>query len=392
MERKSLINLEKMDVYINDLSVFLPNDPVDNDAIEEVLGKIHDIPSRVKRIVLKNNRIETRHYALDPQTGQLTHTNAQLAAEAIRGLQPHDDFRLSEIECLSCGTTCGDLLFPGHALMVLGELGIPACEAVTTHGICISGMTAFKYAAMNVATGSSENAVAAASELASSFMRARFFTAQENPDTNVEKRPILAFDADFLRWMLSDGAGAAYLSSRKNPDRISLRVEWVENISYAGELETCQFGGGVKDPDGRIIGWREAERLEPKARKHLFAVKQDIKLLDREIVRTAIDCALVRVIKKHGLKPADIDWFLPHYSSGYFRDKFYDRMKEIGFPIPYDKWFTNLYQKGNTGSAAIYIIMEELMKSGELKQGQNLLCFIPESGRFSHCYMMLRVV
>lgn len=381
-----------MDVYINDLASFLPNNPVDNDAIEEVLGRINNIPSRVKRIVLKNNQIETRHYAIDPQTGRLTHTNAQLAAEAVRRLRPHDSFNVNQIECLSCGTTCGDLLFPGHTLMVLGELCIPACEAVTTHGICICGMTAFKYAAMNVATGSSGNAVAAASELASSFMRAQFFAAHDNPDTDVAKRPMLAFDADFLRWMLSDGAGAAYLSNRKNPDRISLRVDWIENISYAGALETCQFGGGVKTENGTVVGWREVEHLDAKSRRQIFAVKQDIKLLDREIVRTAIDQALVRVIGKYGLQPADIDWFLPHYSSGYFRDKFHDRMKEIGFHIPYEKWFTNLYQKGNTGSAAIYIIIEELFKSGDLKEGQKLLCFIPESGRFSHCYMLLSVV
>ena len=381
-----------MDVYINDLSSFLPNEPVDNEAVEAVLGKVNDIPSRVKRIVLKNNQIETRYYAIEPQSGRLTHTNAQLTAEAIRQLRPHADFSLNEIECLSCGTTCGDLLFPGHTLMVLGELCIPECEAVTTHGICISGMTAFKYAVMNVATGCTNNAVAAGSELASSFMRAQFFSTNDRPDINVEKKPVLAFDADFLRWMLSDGAGAAFVSNRKNTDRISLQVDWIENISYAGELETCQYGGGLKTEDGSIIGWREIERLDSNFSRQLFAVKQDIKLLDREIVRTAIDRALVRVIEKHGLKPTDIDWFLPHYSSGYFRDKFHDRMKEIGFHIPYERWFTNLYQKGNTGSAAIYIIMEELFKSGDLKEGQRLLCFIPESGRFSHCYMMLSVV
>jgi 3-oxoacyl-[acyl-carrier-protein] synthase-3 len=67
-------------------------------------------------------------------------------------------------------------------------------------------------------------------------------------------------------------------------------------------------------------------------------------------------------------------------------------MKEIGFEIPYEKWFTNLYTKGNTGSAAIYIIIEDIFKSGRLKKGQQLLCFIPESGRFSHCFMMLSVI
>ena len=381
-----------MDVYINDLAFFLPNSPVDNEEIENVLGKINNIPSRVKRIVLRNNKIKTRHYAIDPANGQLTHNNAQLTAEAVKRLKPYKNFNIKEIECLCCGTTCGDLLFPGHTLMVLGELCIPECEAVTTHGICISGMTAFKYAYMNVATGFSNNAVATGSELASSFMRAQFFNEHDDLDTNVEKKPILAFDADFLRWMLSDGAGAAFLSNSKNTDGISLRVDWIENISFAGELETCQYGGGVKKDDGSVVGWRDMDSIDPELRKHLFAVKQDIKLLDQEIVRTAIDRALVRVIEKHHLQPEQIDWYLPHYSSGYFRDKFYNRMKEIDFEIPYEKWFTNLPVKGNTGSAAIYIIIEELFKSGKLEKGQKLFCFIPESGRFSHCYMMLTVV
>ena len=71
-----------MDVYINDVSAFLPNRPVGNDEIENVLGQVHDIPSRVKRVVLRNNKIETRYYAIDPDTGHMTHSNAQLAAEA----------------------------------------------------------------------------------------------------------------------------------------------------------------------------------------------------------------------------------------------------------------------------------------------------------------------
>ena len=66
-------------------------------------------------------------------------------------------------------------------------------------------------------------------------------------------------------------------------------------------------------------------------------------------------------------------------------------MKRIGFEIPYDRWFSNLAEKGNTGSAAIYIILEELFHSGKLEPGQKLLCFIPESGRFSHAFAGLTV-
>jgi len=381
-----------MNVYINDIAAFLPHDPVDNDQIEDVLGRINDIPSRTKRIMLRNNKIETRHYAIDRATGKLTHTNAQLAAEAVRKLNPYENFSLNDIECLSCGTTTPDLLFPGHALMVLGELRLPPCDAVTTSGICICGMTALKYAYMNVATGSTKNAVAVGSDLASSYSRANFFTPDVAPDADLEKKPVGAFDAEFLRWMLSDGAGAVFLSGEKNKDRISLKIDWIENISYAGQLETCMYAGGVKNKDGTMTGWRETELIDPAAEPYKFLIKQDIKLLAEEIVKTAMDKALASVVKKRKIKPEEIDWFLPHYSSGYFRDKFYNGMKNINFEIPYERWFTNLTKKGNTGSASIYIILEELFNSGKLQKGQKLLCFIPESGRFSHCYMMLTAI
>lgn len=379
-------------VYINDLAVFLPNSAVTNDHIEDVLGRVNDLPSRTKKIMLRNNKIKTRYYAIDPDSGEMTHTNAQLTAEAVRALCPYESFTLADIECLCCGTTTPDLLMPGHALMVLGELGIPACEAVSTAGICISGMTAFKYAYLNVAAGCSKNAVAAGSDLASSYLRSTFFSAEQVQDVDLEKKPIRAFNAEFLRWMLSDGAGAAFFSNEKSPDGLSLRIDWMEHISYAGQLETCMYAGGVKKSDGSMAGWRELEKISPEKEISSYLIKQDTKLLEKEIVRTAIDLALTTIVKKRGLTPDTIDWFLPHYSSNYFRGKFYKAMQRIDFEIPYDKWFTNLAEKGNTGSASIYIIMEELFKSGLLKKGQKLFCFIPESGRFSHVFMLLTVV
>jgi len=380
-------------VYINDAAAFLPNDPISNEKIDDVIGRLPDIGTRTKRIVLKNNGIRTRYYAVDPETGRLTHSNAGMVAEAVRRLRPWEGFGPTEIRCLCCGTSTPDLLLPGHALMVQGELGIPECDSVTTAGICISGMTALKHAWMSVASGDADNAVATGSELASSFTRAPFMTpaidAAEAED--LESRPVKAFDADFLRWMLSDGAGALFLSPRANREGISLRVDWIDNRSFAGEYETCMYAGGVKGPEGRMTGWRDTERIDPGERPHLVSIRQDIRLLDQTIVAT-MGRALDRVRENRVLTPEGIDWFLPHYSSAYFRPKFHDEMARIGFPIPDDRWFTNLTEKGNTGSAAIFIIIAELFHSGRLRPGQRLLCFIPESGRFSHCFMHLTAV
>ena len=138
---------------------------------------VHQIPSRTRAIILRNNKIRERYYAIEPATGRITHTNAQLTAEAVRLLRPHDGFTLNQIECLACGTSSPDQLMPGHGPMVHGELASAPCEVASMSGICLSGISALKYAALSVAAGATSNAVATGSELASTFMRAELFDA-----------------------------------------------------------------------------------------------------------------------------------------------------------------------------------------------------------------------
>ena len=79
-------------------------------------------------------------------------------------------------------------------------------------------------------------------------------------------------------------------------------------------------------------------------------------------------------------------------SSEFFRRPIKEGLDACGFPIPESRWFTNLATRGNTGSAAIYVALEELFHSGRLATGDRLLCMVPESGRFSSGFMHLTVV
>ena len=327
---------------------------------------------------------------IDPDSGAVTHTNAQLTAEAVRRLRPHAGFSPDQIECLACGTSSPDQIMPGHGLMVHGELASAPCEVVSMSGICLSGISALKYAALNVAAGITDNAVATGSELASTFMRSELFDAV-TPEraAELEASPGISFDADFLRWMLSDGAGAAFISKSAPTGRLALKIEWIELLSFAGELETCMYSGAMKNDDGSITGWRS---LPGETGSAAMLVKQDVKLLNQEIITTIVNKTLTKVIAKHNLSPDMISWYLPHYSSDYFRQRLHDRMGEIGFSIPQERWFSNLATMGNTGSASIYIMLEELFHSERLKRDDTILCMIPESGRFSVAYMLLTVV
>ncbi len=379
------------EVYINNIAAFFPNDAVDNDNIENVLGMVDGKPSLVKRIVLRSNKIKKRYYAIDPETNETTHSNAKMAAEAIAKLVD-DGFSKEDVELLVCGTTVPDQLLPSHALMVLGESKLNSMEAVSIAGICLSGLTALKYAFTSIKAGVIQKAITTGSENISASMRGRNFEPEVQSRVEMVKRnKELTFEKDFLRWMLSDGAGAIGVSNQPNNDKISLKIERIFSKSYANEQEACMYSGCEKLNDGTLKGYREYLPKEWLG-KSIFAVKQDVKLLNSKIVEYTVVKPLREMLSKEMFNPQEIDWFLPHYSSDYFKDKLYEGMQEAGCDIPKEKWFTNLCTKGNTGSASIYIILEELFNSGKLKKGQKLLCYIPESGRFSTAYMLLEVV
>jgi 3-oxoacyl-[acyl-carrier-protein] synthase-3 len=375
----------KQAVYITRSAAALPNAPVENDAVEAILGQVGERPSRARRVVQRNNGIRRRHYAIDPATGEPSHSNASLTAQAIRGLLGNG-FALEDIACLACGTSNADQLLPNHAVMVQGELGAPVCEVVATAGVCLSGTTALKYGWMSVLAGCSRNAVVTGSEVASMVLRAQNYH-HEPPEGDLEARPELAFEKDFLRWMLSDGAGALLLEP--TPRRgLNLRIEWIELFSYANELPACMYMGAEKQPDGRLRGWMQYSAREREA-NGVFALKQDVKLLNEAVVDYTLVKPLERVVAKRSLSAANVTWFLPHMSSEYFRRPVAEGLARAGLPVPQERWFTNLTEVGNTGAAAIYLMLDELLKSGTVRPGDRLLCFVPESGRFSSGFIYL---
>lgn len=377
-------------VYITHTATFMPNDPVGNDDMEKVLGRVCDKSSRARRAVLRSNGIVARHYAIDPDTGASTHTNAELTANAIRMLED-PEFRVDEMECLVCGTAQADQIMPNHAVMVHGELGTTPCEVVGTTGICVAGMTAMKYAYLGVASNEFQRAVATGSETASAVMRSTHFDAEvESKIAAMEQRPEIAFEKDFLRWMLSDGAGAALLQNRPREQGLSLRVDWIFERSYASEMDVCMYSGAEKLPTGKLQSWKDFPQHEWLTQS-IFSVKQDVKQLNEHVIHYTLEKPLLELCERKAIKPSDFDHFLPHYSSEFFRQKVFDGLCEVNFKIPFDLWFTNLTSKGNTGSAAIYIMLDELYRSGRLQKGERLLCWIPESGRFSSAFMQLTV-
>src|ERR1700761_9585515 len=374
-------------VYINSTAAFFPNEPVANDEMEAYLGYINDKPSKSKSIVLRNNGIKNRYYALT-KGGKPTHTNAQMTALAIKELFKDDPEKIKEIDLLSCGTSSPDQMMPSHGVMSHGwlpEMG--AVEVVSPSGVCCAGMHSLKYAYLAIKSGDVKLAVATGSERFSGLLVSDVFEEEAQKLKELTDNPFIAFQKEFLRWMLSDGASAFLMSDEPNKNDISLRIDWIEGVSYANEMETCMYMGADKQPDGTLKGFMDYTPEEIMTRS-IFSVKQDINLLSDNIVPLG-GKKIKEIFDKKGLTAKDIDWFLPHISSNFFKSKIYDLVEIYGGGIPYEKWFINLYTVGNVGAASVFLMVNELFHSGRLKKGERLLLLVPESARFSYMYAML---
>jgi 3-oxoacyl-[acyl-carrier-protein] synthase III len=381
--------MSEIQVYINTTSKYFPNNPVSNDEMEEYLGYIDGRPSKSKKIVLRNNGIVNRYYALD-KNGKSTHTNAQMTALAVKELFKANPQKVKDIELLSCGTSSPDQVMPSHGVMAHGWLPeLEAIEVVSPSGVCCAGMHAIKYAYLAIKSGEVKEAVATGSERFSGLLVSDVFEEEAQKLKEMEENPFIAFQKDFLRWMLSDGASAFLMSDKPNPNDISLRIDWIEGVSYANEMDTCMYMGGEKMEDGTLKGFMDFTPEEIR-NQSIFSIKQDITLLSDNIVHLG-GKKIKEIMDRRGLTAADVDHFLPHISSDFFKSRIYDLVEYYGGGIPYEKWFINLYTVGNVGAASVYLMIDELFHSGRLKKGERLLLLVPESARFSYMYALLTV-
>ncbi|GKW49026.1 beta-ketoacyl-ACP synthase III [Halomonas sp. NCCP-2165] len=363
-----------MSVYVTRSGHHLPGPAVDNERIEEVLGRVNGKPSRLKARILKANGIRRRHYAIDAEH-RTTIGNAEMAARAGEQCLAAAGLGRRDLGLLSVATSQGDLVLPGFGSQVQAALGLGDVELHTSHGICSSSMMALKTAFLSLAAGEHRRALVVASELASRLFKAsRFEAAGAEPD----------FDAEFLRWMLSDGAGALLLEAA--PRGRCLRIDWIRGYSHADAYPLCMSVGQA--PDGRT--WQDFATYAEAEAAGALLLRQDVRLLDN-IVKLGVD-GLLRLIDEGRVAVDKVDHLLCHYSSHHFRGRIAEMLTQAGAMIPEEKWYTNLYERGNTGCASLFIMLDEFLRTREPQPGERILCMVPESGRFNTAYMQLTVV
>jgi len=366
-------------VYLQSAGYFMPGAPVSNEQMDAYIAPLNRMSSRIQRRILAENGIRERYYAIDAE-GATVFSNAQLAAHAIRDCLQRGGSDLGRVSLLASGSSGGDTLMPGFANMIQGELAAPPMETISVHGICAAGVSAIQAAAQGIELGAHRAALAVAAEMPSRlFKRSRFAARGYETD----------FDSHFLRWMLSDGAGALLLSDDAmlpGAPGLRLKLKWVHQRAFSGDYPVCMQLGLTEDRQRGHLdfgSWGEAEAAGA------LSLRQDIRLLPHLFDIGIHEYA--RLVHDGWVDPRKIDHFLCHYSSEKFIPVVEGLMDKAGLAIPRDRWYSNLAWRGNTGAASILIMLAEFLQTRTVKPGEQIFCYVPESGRFMAAYMLLEV-
>lgn len=373
------------DVYITGTGAFLPGEPVSNDRMEDHLGRIGGRDSLFGRKALRWNGVQSRHYAMGPD-GAAMHTNAGMCARAVRAALRNADLERRDLTYLSAATTQGDYLVPGHATAVHGELGEGPLEIASFQSVCGSSLMAAKAAWLSVRAGEHDVAAACAGEFSSRWFRPHFYEGT----ALVDAKGRLRAEADYLRFTLSDGAGAVIMEPRAKPGGASLKVRFIDIVSMADAYDPCMWAGAPVESRADLkSAW---SHMGPQAAFAAggIALLQDFELLKR-VIRGWVGCWLQKVDQGR-IVPAEVDHLLFHYSAKSLREEVASLLRDTDGMIPEEKWFSVLTEKGNTGSASIWVMLDSLMASGRVKKGERVLCVVPESGRALIGFMMLEAV
>jgi 3-oxoacyl-[acyl-carrier-protein] synthase-3 len=372
--------LTVMSAYITSVGAFLPGEPIGNDDLQSYLGTVPGGSGRLRRRMLDANGIEKRHYAID-RDGNSTMLNEELAERAVLAALASRGLTAADVGMLATGTTQGDLPVPGFASMVHGRLGGGPMEILSAGGVCCSGAAALRAAEAAIRLDRHRVAVAVGSELVSRALRADRFSQETSPGP----------DAEFLRWMLSDGAGAVVVEPEPRPDGLSLRIDWSHLVSHAHRFPVCMYAGAASNETiGPGATWQDRPTPAEAHDSGMLNLRQDTSILNN-IVALGVE-EYIGLVREGRIVPGEIDHLLVHYSSEYFRSDIVRLMGEAGLMIPEERWFTNLRTKGNTGAASIFIMLEEAFNGGRFSVGDRVLLMIPESGRFSVSFVHLSCV
>ena len=346
--------------HITATGSYLPGEPITNEDMERLVGPLPED-------ILEGIQVRTRHWMIDPATGEHVTNNSQMAVAATRdgldaaGLAPDD------VDLLVLSTASPEYLLPPEVTFIQEELGLPKCATMEIRSGCAGAVEALDVARMYLERGAYETAVVIGSEAISPLL-VPVFRGKTPDEIRMRDR--------MNPYNFGDGAGAIVLRGTDDGNGIF------------GAAMACV--GGDRAPGMQIVGaGTHAPVHEQLEAKRFVDLKVDVVESGR-FTPYVLTEALRAVLDSSGVAAADVDiCIIPEGNAGYMVEE----LEEAGLLTEewvalQDKIVENLAEVGATGSAAVPLALDSAWKRGQVKQGDVVMVLAIETSKWKYAGMV----
>jgi 3-oxoacyl-[acyl-carrier-protein] synthase-3 len=256
-------------------------------------------------------------------------TTRTLAVKAAQAALDHAGMKAGDIDLIVLATSTPDNTFPATATAVQADLGITKGAAFDLQAVCSGFVYGLTTANSFIHAGQARNAIVIGSE---TFSR------------------ILDWQDRGTCVLFGDGAGAVVLKAEEGKG----------DIADQGIL-MCKLHSDGRHGDKLYVDGG------PSSTKTVGVLRME----GREVFKHAVGniaSVMKETIEAAGLKPQDIDWFVPHQANKRILE---GTAKKLG--VAEDKVVVTLDRHGNTSAASIPLAFDTAVKDGRITRGQLVL-------------------
>jgi 3-oxoacyl-[acyl-carrier-protein] synthase III len=252
-------------------------------------------------------------------------TTAELGVRAAQAALQAAQVDAGSIDLIVVATSTPDQIFPSTACLIQARIGALGCAAFDVQAVCSGFVYGLATADALIRTGAHKRALVVGAEV---FSR------------------ILDWTDRTTCVLFGDGAGAVVLEASNDPGVLAVQLK--ADGSHAGVLCTAgRVANGVVEGDAFL-------RMDGQA-----VFKLAVNVLGNSAVET---------LAQAKLEPSDLDWLVPHQANVRILNA---TARRLG--VPEERLVVTVDRHANTSAASVPLALDDVVRSGRIKRGDNLL-------------------
>jgi len=356
-------------VKISGSGHFLPGKSIPFEEVDNYLGELNQAPlkiqkwlSRIKIIMDELIDVDYYHFAIDPETRAFTEDNVTMSVKAAKQAIEDAGIDAGEIDFIVYGSAHQDQM-PTASVRIQEALGIEKCAEISVHANCTSAYKALLLGYDFIRIGRYKKVLVVSSAMSSSELIAEYYN-----------QPLVKKEELFLRYFLSDGAGALVLEADKKEHKSGLYIEncYIESI-------------GGKKPSA-MGNKRPAYYMNPKEEfdkgyHHLAQMfNKNLRDLFNEPDGSVFYNGLKRMLDIYSVDIAQIKYFQINFPSRHISEIVMDECEKLG--IAKDALYTKMATMGYIGPPMVFVCLDKIRKEEPLYKNDIILSFVTEVSKF----------